>query len=500
MNAPAAAAAADSPWLARIGAVLAVAMVANVAAAALAYLVFPGYIDHGEAAISAAAWRMLEGIPVYHSFSSADRTTNLYGPLNFLWHAWAPALFGGTLIASKLAAALSALMIPALLWPRLRSWEMGSWALVLGCALILGHLAFPVVIRPDALLTALVAAGVLAVAWGERGGGFRASLLLGLLAGLAVNLKLHGPIYLAPLAVLHLAGDWRRLGPMALAAVVVAVLPFASPLFPPADYLSWFGGMAGKENTLHGLRGVGWQFQIYLLLPPLLFALAGREGWARVGAGLWLYLGCYLAAMVLVLFPATKIGAGSHYYLPFMPLMLDLCLRASRIGGRSGRQRIVFLVAVGVTLAAAIQPERRFFKKLDWEEAAVVTAEIESILAEHPGRTLQMGVGGNPSGDALTFRFYGWRNLPVLRGHPYTLDSGIVMELTKLGVPLPAETIRRIETCHTDLWLVPTGEEPFSLRGYYGQTVYDKSFRAAFAAHHVKIASYRIFDLWECRK
>jgi len=479
-------------WLAVLGMV-------NIAVLGVIYAVYPGYVDHGEAAISAMSWKMLEGVPVYHGMDAADRISNLYGPLNFLWNAWPLALFGGSVLTSKIAAALAAALIAPVIWWRLRGWELRGWMVALVGALLVLHLAFPVVIRPDNILTVVVGLTVLAVAWGERGGGWKATLLAGLLAGAAVNLKLNAALYVAPVLLLYVLSDWRRLPLLAVCGLISLVAPFALPLFPLDAYLSWFGGMAGKENTWRGVTGAWWRFFFVFAVPPLFWALAGRPALAAMGRAQWAYLGSYLVCVLLTMFPASKIGGGGHYFLPFLPLMADLCRRAGSPPESRARQRGFLVVAfVGVVLMA-FQNERRFLKKLDWAEARVVTAEIEQILADHADKRIQMGVGGAVGTDNLSFRFYVWRNMPVYRGHPYTLDTGTVMEMTKLGVPLPAETLRRLETCHTQLWLVPKGEEPFSLWGYYFQHAYSDQFRETFAAHHVKVESRDTFDLWECR-
>ena len=197
-----------------------------------------------------------------------------------------------------------------------------------------------------------------------------------------------------------------------------------------------------------------------------------------------------------MLYPATKTGGGHHYYLPFLPILIDLTLRALAVAKERAMPRRILAVVMVLLVFMAAQSEKRFFKMLEWADARQVVAEIDAAISVHPGEPIQMGVGGPRAEEK--FYLYSWRNLPVFAGGPYTLDSGIVMEMTKLGIAMPAETVRRMAACETRLWLIPHGEAPFTLVGYYGQTIYDDTFRRAFAAHHRLESSSAHFDLWRC--
>jgi len=485
--------------LASIGNPLAAAAVLAFVAAAVAYLFYPGYIDHGEAATSGAAWLMLKGGQVYLPLDSPDQITSLYGPFTYLWHAWPLALFGGGIASSKLGATIAAVLIPVGLWAIVRRDAMAGWIIAFAAGMLIIHLAFPVVIRPDSLLTLLTAAATLAAV---RDGGERwRTVLIGLAAGAAVATKIHGAVYLAPVAIYHVLGDWRRAPVLAASAVAAALLPFALPPFSLATFLSWFGPFMAKENSWGDALGKMGEVLALYAVPLVIWALAGRKGWAAAGLPACVYAGSYGIAVVLILFPATKNGGGPHYLMPLLPAAIDLIRRGLAAGGAPLRQRLTVAAFALVALGTAWQCERRFFKKLEWDKARAVVAEIEQILDAHPGEPMQMGTGRTPEdiGAQFSFHYYNWHNLPVFRGNPYTIDAGIVMELRKLNQPFPPEAIARLEHCQTRLWLIPKGGEPFDLAGYYNQQVFPPEVRQAFLAHHVKAESHAFFDVWRCR-
>ena len=93
-------------WSTRLILGLAIFAAVNLLAVVVVYALYPGYLEHGEAAISATAYRLLQGHPAYYPFDAAERISNVYGPWTYLWHAWPLPLFGASLTASKIAGLL----------------------------------------------------------------------------------------------------------------------------------------------------------------------------------------------------------------------------------------------------------------------------------------------------------------------------------------------------------------------------------------------------------
>ena len=68
----------------------------DVAAVAISYLVYPGYLDHGEPMVAMTSWRLLDGFPAYPAFDGPDLTSNIYGPITYLTHAVSLLLASGS--------------------------------------------------------------------------------------------------------------------------------------------------------------------------------------------------------------------------------------------------------------------------------------------------------------------------------------------------------------------------------------------------------------------
>ena len=74
------------------------------------------------------------------------------------------------------------------------------------------------------------------------------------------------------------------------------------------------------------------------------------------------------------------------------------------------------------------------------------------------------------------------------------------MEWNKWKVPMPEKTLSWLRACKTDLWLIPKGERPFMMIGYYGVPMLNPSFADTFQDSYAKAKSFKFFDAWVCRK
>ena len=118
----------------------------------------------------------------------------------------------------------------------------------------------------------------------------------------------------------------------------------------------------------------------------------------------------------------------------------------------------------------------RFYRALHWKDIEEIQSEIRTIMKENQGRTIEMGFGKNLATYPRTLS----RTLLVFAGHPYSIDSAPAMETNKWNIPLPEETLSMLRHCKTDLWLIPVGEQPFTMIGYYGELAPGSGIRRCF--------------------
>lgn len=479
---------------------LAFCAILNITVLAGAYLIYPGYVDTGEPNIVALAWRLLAGHPVYLPIDDAARITNLYGPYLYLMHAAVFGIFGAGVAIGKapgIVALLLALLLVGVSQAR-RGWPAAACALCLASAIVVLNLPATIWDRPETFMLMSVAAGVCVNNLShETTGKWLRVVLFGLLIGIVIGLKVFAAIYFLPFGLMMLFRDGIAAAAVTVTiAFAVTALPFLTPVFNLQYLLDLVGVMADKPNSLPGLMKV-FRYALYYVLPPCLFVAVGwrhmdvesRRRTALLGIGV-------LIAVVLVMYPAQKPGAGMYYLVPFAPLAFDLAARGlTAIGNRTfAVWTAACLCAVMMTLGIPV--EKRFVRSLDWETASAVAAEIAAIEADFPSKTIEIGIGDNNDSYRRTYQ----RTRLVFDGHPYSLDTSIVIDTTAWGIELTPATLSLIDTCATDIWLIPAGERPFNWIGYYGKDTYGQPFRDSFMRAYAKSESRKYFDIYTCRR
>lgn len=466
--------------------------------------------DHVEASTIAISWLWGHGAPLYHPPDAAPRYSNLYGPAMFIIDALFLDAFGPSVFAAKLAGAVSWAAGVVLLYGTLRREGPPLLALatttygVLGLMLASGETScFNVRAEPHLVFwtcVGLFASGLRSPFW--------AALGCGVAAGIDVNLKLHAALYALPFFALL----WERHGARTVvAAGAIAALVAAGPFVGGRGislplYLGRLRGSAHRGLAAESFKGVLAE-GTFVALPVVAalahLALSDRRLWwsfLRPNRALLLALGL---AGVLMIVPASKEGAGPHHLMPLYPaLALVLCRtlaqpvapeEARRWQGRLARA--VALAFVPMALATTTISHHRImaWEQLAEAEARKMLAEIEAIQGRFPGKSLAIGYGGNESYQETNLKC-----VLVLRGQPYLLDSVALMDMQKEGLEISAKTREALRQGLIQVWLIPAGDEPFSVRSFYTTKLplFDASFRSTFRDHYSRRYRTKHYDVW----
>lgn len=471
---------------------------------ALYYVVWPGYIDHTEPYIVSVAWAGGDGMGIYPDSQSPLRSAVPYGPLLYQISGFFLRTLGPSIIASKLAGGIALALTMGFLVTALR-WQLGSFMRALlyagipAIAFIL-FAPFPFSARADSLiLTGVSATLVLSLL---RPSGFTA-VLLGAVLGCLANLKLHAPIYALP-ALGYFLGRTpvlrRDLVLIAIAAAVSFAIPFLSDAVSISNYVVALRVQArmglGFGDFLHNLTFAA------AIAAPLAWALASAE--APLSRALKSAILGFAAGLAFVTIVAAKPGAGAPHLLPevvnLVFLLASLTAREPPKRAPSPHATLracLTLAATLVVLPEAIQVERWVAMQLsDFRRARQEVTEVESILRQHPGESIAMGYGGEAT--------YPLSHLGVLlafHGIQPRLVAAALMDFRAAGEPvLSASTYDDLAHCNPRIWLIPHGDEPFSLHSFYDhRLLFPQEFRQSFAAHYGPEENEGYFDLWICR-
>ena len=477
-------------------------VLADVFWLATAYLLYPGYLDHGEPSVALISWRLLDGAPAFLSLDDPLLISNIYGPLTYVVHAVSFWLLGPTFIAGKASSFLAAALIPVFVFlsQRRRGFEAAAFGAILACGLVLFHIPFSIWNRPDSFLALLGVITVWAVnASDPKRPEWAKSILIAVAAGLAVGMKVHAGAYFAPVVLFHCMNEnrgFRTFAAMAAVGLAVVFLPFAFSVFSLSAYVDWIILFANKDSiSVFGSKFI--RYGVLYSTPVLFYLAAWRWSGQRLLFAEKIYFWVFVISLVVILSPATKEGAGPHYFFPFLAILIDQVLRhAGRLKAHKAGVWGAAGVLAAVILIVGVPVQKRFFRALHWQQVEDIQSEIRAITAAYPDRTIEMGLGGNVRTYPRTFN----KTLLVLGGHPYTFDAAPAMEMNKWKVPLSDDYLAMLRGCNTDIWLIPKGEAPFTMVSYYAAPGVDKAFTETFNVSYGKVKSFDYFDVWACNK
>ena len=451
------------------------------------YLMLGAYLDHIESTVVINGWQYVHGAALYEIEDGAPRFSSFYGPLAYLAPVPALLLFGASVAASKVAAVLAlaatlAVMTRHLVRGAAAPAAAGAPMLLLAAGLLLfGKVSFWA--RSDSLLV-LVAA--IAVALAERR---RGALWVGLSIGVAVNLKAHAFLYFTPVLFdLWRRDGWRAVPTVAVSSIAVFLLPFLLPGISLPDYVAGLVQQMGHRTHVWSIALVPILLAGLLALPLIVAWPAGPERRPRQDRA---FAAAAAAALAVLLYPASFTGAGAYHLVPFLPVLTEAFhrLRPENLAARVAPLAVLLFALPQAVVTVAAMGEHR--------GEAVLAEEALALARQSPGSTIHMGYGDNQRSYMVSQL---GKAVLALHGFPALIDAQVLGELAFVGVDGSRRWVPYLRDCRIERWLVPKGERPFALTGYYDDhPLFDADFRRAFADNYRLADSSKNFDIWQCR-
>jgi len=472
-----------------------------------------GFFDHGEAMVPAWSWMLNEGKPLYNGFEDAARYSTIYGPIGNIYYALAMKWFGASLHTCKMAAALAGIGCVVLTFLAYAKLYQPRTGFIGGSLVSLGVLAFAFqsfMTKHDPLLFLFTALGLYAtVAFRPLIG----SIMLGLCAGCLMNGKAHAVLYVVPLLLLR--PKHFRVSHFiffSCAAVLAFVLPFFHQQISFSDWLAGLsveGGLGIGRTEL--FSNVQWFALIWFPVPALMFALKIRDAAAfreLMLEGKWFILATFVAS-VLIGLVGSKIASGPAHFAPLIPVVFCIyCMLLPAIGSsvpkKASQDDLTMLKILASVLVAcfltwnviAVHQQYRLLSalKIINTNSTLIYADINDIVKQLPGKSVSMGYGSSQT------TFLSQHFLPlVFAGNPYYFNFSSMMGFH--GHFLSVRSRAVIKDKLVDYWLVPRGDQPFTIRSYYqpNPELFDEDFRKAFAENYVHKGASRFFDVYEAK-
>jgi hypothetical protein len=494
-------------WYGRLKADIAVMGGASLICALFAlsmvgYLLYPSYFDHAEPLMAATSWLVMQGLPAHPLWAQGEGLYGvLYGP--FLYEVLSlPLTLLPTIAGAKIVGLTFTALAVVIQYTTFRKM-FADWRLqVLLTALsvvVFATDSYMISERPDPIIYMMGSLCIYALLFNRP---LASAIIIGVSAGLATNMKIHGFLYFLPASVALIAQQKSlaqriRYGQTGiLCGLAAALLPFALPN-TGLDRFATYILMA----TRHGIDPVLFLDSLVtavslLALPAFCYAILRPRLTASDTAFAWTLAGALFAVSII----AGKPGAGPHHLLLFLPAVAFAVARILSASGNadaamkpSGALRLLFLpllATFGFTaLAISGHYVRIFFGEAHIAQERLV--ELQNFSNQYPDA--QMGV----TDDARypeTFQFPAM----VFSGNRLYFSVAAWMDLKQSGLD-PHYAIDLVKQCRVREWILPSAGEPFTLLSWYTfQPLLPDAFRDNFRRNYSVVQKGEFFNVWSC--
>ncbi|MEZ0297102.1 MAG: hypothetical protein ACAI35_11665 [Candidatus Methylacidiphilales bacterium] len=457
------------------------------------YTITPAYRDHLEPTMVVLSQQWLAGYPLYHSPDSPYLYSMLYGPVPTLWMAAILQICPNPIVASKLAIFIPSLLSLAMLcsvFVKKAGWQVAIMSLGI-CSVGLMHsgiIAFSV--RADSPMWLASSLAIFALYSRNITVG---SILIGTAMAIAIGSKLHGVLYIMPVAVVWFTRNgWRQILVTGTVAAFLCIIPFLMHGISISGYMQWLK-LAMKHGLQLSLMIDCLTALLLLMIPAVAAILASKGNPDRENA---IFSISILVCALIVCIPASKAGAGPNHLLPFAPYAgYMFCIVMASPREWPGRHWLISsLIGILWLTIAIIETLYAGFICVRIAQSPVVQVgeELQVILQRYPARQMQMGVGGNWTYET-TF------SCPLLyaAGGPRVLDPGSFMDMQESGLS-DAPLVNSLRNQSFRYWLIPKGAAPFtSINWYTNRDLFSNSVRETFSTHYQKTETTRFFDIYQ---
>jgi hypothetical protein len=470
-----------------------------------------GMLWHDEANILSISAAFLRGQAMYHAPNAAAYYSLFYGPVTYLVYMPFLAYASHPLVAIKLVLFVALTLELLLLFFTFRAWLSFAESLALlsvGIALLLAYPDALLGFRGDPwLLLCITTATILSVRGSNRSNWFIRALAIGVLLGLAVDVK----ATVIPVALIVIEVLRRRFGVKAavmatLSGIAVAAGIFAVPHISLPNYAAWL--LISSHQRFLRSTCINNFLVAAMLLSPVFF-LYGRQTFRDRLRHQWPLLSVNCIALLVCILTGSKDGAGLWHLWPIMPLLLAGA--AYELGHETHadkKQAKTMVIVLSLAIAGAVTSlywglaDMNILRPLaatQWKaNESSADAELKQIVSAPHRKNLSMGYGSDITEARTNLRF----ELPLAR-QDYFFDENEVIEGIKEGQTLPSNVANRILGC-SDIWVIPHGEIPFSamranvLPATITPYIFPDFLRENFLATHAVYEQGSNYDLWDC--
>lgn len=476
---------------------LALVLVVWIVVTAVAYLFVPTFFYSTEVALASIASAWSHGSPIYTELNDSNRYSLLYGPLTFMIPGFMVALSGNSIFATKVPSTILFGVTLIVLYQTYRTQLGKAKEAFIATAWVLGLIGvffnFFYSMRPDSYLfcaTALslaVAVSQLSTAW--------KMFFIGGLMGFASGAKIHGAFYLLP--SFFLVWPYKNIRASVLWAALAGVafltvffLPFTVSGVSFFHYVLWL-----KMASRHGYAWKAFTASLAYIAPLVTvmscFCFKEAEQRKRV----WILAG----TTMIILFFASKTGAGANHFLPLAPYFVFYfflyCKPESLRPFAQGRYSLLRLALMATVLYAGVIHQKSvrkilFQAKRHWAEYD----QVNELTSKYSDGANMFVFNDEP----FHYKSY-YAPRAVDRGGRLLIEPVSVMDHRISGLNIPSSTFAALKDCEIKYIFVAKAGKIFGLLHPHDQSpIYPQAIVDVFYSQYSLIDETEDYQVYTC--
>ena len=454
-----------------------------------AYVLYPNYLDHLEPTVASLGLIFKQGLSIYPALDEYTFHGLIYGPLLSEIQAIFQYFPFDAITNSKLPGFLSLLGVFAIAVRFFHTNLARGYLLIL---LPFGAFIFWTRAEPLFLLLCMLSWVV------TRGHGNLKWLVLGVIAGCASAIKLHGFMYVLPyVCMAWILNPCRGIKCFTLSCALLIVGGILSTLvcYGPdpvsvGNFISLLR-MASHHGVVYVLVEKNIVFGVLLLLPIWqIFRKGELSSNEKIAVGL------ITLNMAAVAFIGGKVGSGIHHMMPFIlsnAAMIEIVMRDKELKNFEFYKYAFLIISVYFIFSVipkSVQNEIRNYQPSSQLEAK---DELLQFAQRYPNLLMA------PTDEKRLPYSFTYLRVHLQAQNTLQLDTAAFMDLNYAGVTDQPLT-NAITNCQRPFVVTPREGLAFSiLNPYTSEPLFSDTTRNSFSQKYLKIEQGKFFDVFGCK-
>ena len=466
------------------------------------------YLDMTEPQIATVSWFFEYGKPIYNLSTDAERYSFLYGHLAYFANFISMKVLSPSLFSSKFTSfTFLFLTLLACYFFSFHITKNKIFSLFLTgiiSMIFISTVAAVIRISNDSLGFFLICLSLFLCI--EKNISNKNFILFALLSAILFGVKPNFIISILPSAFFLISKSKEKIFHSLLTFfsflffLFLIFILFKSVSF--TNYLSWVKLIMDRKYSFE-MFVQNISFALIWIIPTTVLYVSD---WKKINFEEKIFFLFLLISSTFLSITGSRIGSGTAELFSIIPsflFLLSLSYKRKYFFLKKNFFSLYFLFSFFLICTLIHSSTKGLIKKISFikeNDLSLQISEINEIISHYPYRKIAMGYGSSYKGFLTSYLS------PILtfNTNHFVIDASHLLET--MNVKLNEKTIKGINDCYNDIYLIPKNESPFNIKPFNKESFSNK-FKESFVKNYTKkpmgfspMPTYSFFDTWKCKK